>query len=140
MGQLVFAPISIGDLWDKITILNIKLEEYGKVDNETNRIKIEYVNKELAELMKIINDLEQPSEPVDGIVKNLKAVNHMIWRHEDVVRTYGSDLKPYDSEFIKLVTDVHQGNKDRCQYKLDINKLYNSDIVETKSYINEGLK
>lgn len=140
MGQLIFAPISIGDLWDKITILKIKLEEYGKVDSEANRIKIEYVNKELAELMKIIDSLEPPTEPVDGIVTELKEVNHMIWRHEDVVRTYGPNKKPYDDEFIKLVTDVHQGNKDRCQYKLDINKLYNSAIVETKSYINEGLK
>jgi hypothetical protein len=140
MGQLVFAPISVGDLWDKITILNIKLEEYGKVDSETNLIKITHVRKELTELMKIIDELDAPESSVDEIVKNLKAVNHMIWQHEDVVRTYGTDLKPYDGEFIKLVTDVHQGNKDRCQFKLDINKLYNSDIVETKSYINEGLK
>jgi hypothetical protein len=140
MGQLVFAPVSIGDIWDKITILNIKLEEYSKVDSDANRIKIDYVNKELEELMKIINGLESPSQPIDDIVKNLKEVNHMIWRNEDVSRTYGQGKKPYDDEFIRIAAETHKGNQDRCQYKLDINKLYNSEIVETKSYINEGLK
>ena len=140
MGQLVFAPVSIGDIWDKITILNIKLEEYSKVDNEANRIKIEYVNKELAELTKIIDGLEPPTSPIEDIVHNLKEVNHMIWRNEDISRTYGHGKKEYDSEFIRIAAQTHQGNQDRCQYKLDINKLYNSAIVETKSYINEGLK
>jgi hypothetical protein len=91
--------------------------------------------------MKIIDSLaEPPAGPVDEIVEKLKQVNHMIWRNEELVRTYGQGLKPYDDEFIRLVAQVHQGNKDRCQYKLDINMHYGSYIVETKSYVNEGLK
>jgi hypothetical protein len=141
MTNVVYVPISIGDLWDKITILNIKKEEYtANMDaNPLNSKKIEYVETELSELMKIIVDIPVVG-PVNEVVSNLKEVNHMIWRNEEVVRTYGPNGKPYDDEFIRLVTQVHQGNKDRCQYKLDINMLYGSYIVETKSYVNEGLK
>lgn len=139
---LIYAPVSIGDLWDKITILHIKKEEYTKnlVNNPVNSTKIGYVEKELEELMKIIDGIPVPaSGPVTEQVAALKEVNHMIWRNEEVSRTYGEGLKDYDNEFIKIAVQTHKGNATRCQIKLDINMLYGSYIVETKSYINEGL-
>jgi hypothetical protein len=139
---LIYAPVSIGDLWDKITILHIKKEEYTKnlVNNPVNSTKIGYVEKELEELMKIIEGIPMPeSGPVTEQVTALKEVNHMIWRNEEVSRTYGEGLKDYDNEFIKIAAQTHMGNATRCQIKLDINMLYGSYIVETKSYINEGL-
>ena len=139
---LIYAPVSIGDLWDKITILHIKKEEYtaNLANNPMNSVKIGYVEKELAELMKIIDGIPMPATgPVTDQVAALKEVNHMIWRNEEVSRTYGEGLKDYDDEFIGIAAQTHKGNATRCQIKLDINMLYGSYIVETKSYINEGL-
>ena len=122
----ILAPISIGELFDKITILEIKLENY------TDVVKILHVTNEINELRKLAADID--ADVIEEVAE-LKEVNKIIWDNEDHARTYGPN-KSYDLIFMTLAAKTYESNTRRAQIKQAINKKCNSNIVETKSYTN----
>ena len=122
----ILAPISVGELFDKITILEIKMENYADI------FKLLHVTNEIAELRKIAAGIDVN---VTEEVAELKEVNKIIWDNEDHARTYGPN-KDYDLVFMTLAAKTYESNTRRAQIKQAINKKCNSNIVETKSYTN----
>tara|TARA_B100000963_G_C22615805_1_gene667280 strand:- start:1324 stop:1704 length:381 start_codon:yes stop_codon:yes gene_type:complete len=118
-------PISIGELVDKITILEIKIE---KVNNKIKKINIE---NELTELTKIFNDLSNTE--LDPLYRKLKIINKKLWDIEDEIRVHEKN-KNFNDEFIELARSVYVTNDERFEIKSKINNLYDSDIVEEKLY------
>ena len=120
------APISWGELIDKITILEIKAVEIASETALAN------VKKELA----LLNRLAGRELARDDILKlkgDLKDVNAALWKIEDAIREK-ERLKTFDAEFIELARSVYQRNDERSLIKRRINTLMASDIVEEKSY------
>ena len=122
----ILAPISIGELIDKITILEIK-QIY------MTGIKLKNINKEMKLLKKILQD-ENLEINID-LIKNLKKINKKLWEIEDNIRIKESKQE-FDEEFIKLARSVYIENDKRASIKKEINQTYNSDLVEEKSYKN----
>lgn len=122
----ILAPISVGELFDKITILEIKMENYADI------FKLLHVTNEIAELRKIAAGIDVN---VTEEVAELKEVNKIIWDNEDHARTYGPN-KDYDLVFMTLAAKTYESNTRRAKIKQAINKKCNSNIVETKSYTN----
>ena len=122
----ILAPISIGELIDKITILEIK-QIY------MTGIKLKNINKELKLLKKILQD--KKLEINIELIKNLKKINKKLWEIEDNIRQKESNQE-FDEEFIKLARSVYIENDKRASIKKEINQKYNSDLVEEKSYKN----
>ena len=120
----ILIPISIGELIDKITILEIKILN-------VKDIKRENVEKE----MKILkNILKEKNLNIDiDLVASLKQINNKLWLIEDQIR-----IKEYkqifDDEFIQLARSVYLENDKRASLKKAINQKYNSYLVEEKSY------
>ena len=125
-SSTILAPISIGELIDKITILEIK-QIY------MTGIKLKNINKEMKLLKNILQDknLEINIE----LIKNLKKINKKLWEIEDNIRIKESKQE-FDDEFIKLARSVYIENDKRASIKKEINQKYNSDLVEEKSYKN----
>jgi len=123
MNNIIQVPISIGELCDKYTILQIKGE---KITDKHKLIKIE---EELRYLESIVSELNITS---DKIVE-LKLVNEKLWKIEDSIRIKEYN-KEFDAEFIELARSVYVTNDLRFEIKNNISKEYNSDIFEVKSY------
>ena len=118
------APISIGELIDKITILQIK-KEYMSGD------KLKNVSNELKTLKLL---LEKNNLNIDSCFFNkLKEVNSRLWDIEDNLR-FKESKKEFDDNFINLARSVYQQNDIRASLKKEINYKYNSSIIEEKSY------
>lgn len=122
----ILAPISIGELIDKITILEIK-QIY------MTGIKLKNINKEMKLLKNILQD--KNLEINIDLIKNLKKINKNLWEIEDNIRIKESNQE-FDEEFIKLARSVYIENDKRASIKKEINQKYNSDLVEEKSYKN----
>lgn len=122
----ILAPISIGELIDKITILEIK-QIY------MTGIKLKNINKEMKLLKNILQD--KNLEINIDLIKNLKNINKKLWEIEDNIRIKESNQE-FDEEFIKLARSVYIENDKRASIKKEINQKYNSDLVEEKSYKN----
>ena len=122
----ILAPISIGELIDKITILEIK-QIY------MTGIKLKNINKEMKLLKNILQDKNLKIN-ID-LIKNLKKINKTLWEIEDNIRIKESKQE-FDEEFIKLARSVYIENDKRASIKKEINQKYNSDLVEEKSYKN----
>ena len=123
--SIIYAPISLGELLDKITILQIKKEK-TKGDKQTN------VVTELTLLIKILEDINLPVD--NKLIEALKKINSDIWNIEDKIRSK-ENLKEYDEEFINLARAVYKTNDKRAAIKKEINQNYNSQIIEEKLYI-----
>lgn len=122
--------ISIGELFDKITILEIKQKKI------TDKSKLRNVEKELD----ILNPLSIPIKTFHGsklieLVDQLAKVNKELWDVEDKLRILERDQR-FDEEFIELARSVYYQNDKRAVIKKDINLLTSSDIVEEKNYVN----
>ena len=122
----ILAPVSLGELIDKITILEIK-------QINMTGIKLKNVDKELKLLRKIIQD-ENLEIDID-LINNLKEVNNNLWEIEDNIRIKESNQE-FDKEFIQLARSVYKENDKRASIKKEINEKYNSELVEEKSYNN----
>lgn len=116
----IIIPVSIGELLDKISILEIKA---FLTDNE-------YVTKELEELNKIKSSL---TEYLLDYEIELKKVNEKLWTIEDKLREK-EKLKEFDSEFIDLARSVYITNDRRSEIKRRINEETNSYLKEVKLY------
>lgn len=116
-------PISIGELWDKYTILLIK----KKMIKDEKKQKI--VIHEISKLQEFINKF-----PLDeNKILELKFCNKKLWDIEDNIREK-ERKKEFDDEFIELARSVYITNDERAKLKNNISLLFNSDILEVKSY------
>jgi len=113
-------PVSVGELIDKITILEIKSLF---TDNE-------YVTKELEELNKIKSTITQYILEYEV---SLKKVNEKLWKIEDKLRKLEKEQR-FDEEFIELAKSVYIMNDERARIKRKINEVCNSDFQEIKLY------
>ena len=120
----ILAPISLGELIDKITILEIK-------QIHMTGMKLKNVDKELNLLKKILQD--KNLEINIDLINCLKEVNNKLWKIEDSIRIKERDQK-FDKEFIELARSVYKENDKRASIKKEINQKYNSELVEEKSY------
>jgi hypothetical protein len=118
-------PVSIGELLDKITILEIKKEKI------TDGAKLNNIKKELDFLVLASKDI--PRNDIRDHVNNLKSVNLLLWDIEEKKRLKEKQ-KCFDQEFIELSRSVYIYNDKRAEIKKQINQLTNSSIVEEKSY------
>lgn len=122
MKTIYQAPISLGELYDKITILEIKL------DRISDPAKRENVMNEL----KALSSFEKT--PISKeIYDQLKTDNEKLWEIEDKIREK-ERKKEFDDEFIQLARSVYFTNDQRSETKKLINVLYGSELVEEKSY------
>ncbi len=122
----IFSPISLGELIDKITILEIKRENMSGE-------QLKNVLKELEYLQSILKN--QKFEVSIDLFENLKKVNSLLWIIEDKIRIK-EFKKEFDNEFVQLARSVYQQNDRRASIKREINIKYNSEITEEKSYID----
>ena len=120
----IHAQISIGELIDKITILKIK---QVKMKGD----KLENVNKELKSLETIIKDYQIDVDK--DLFDNLKKINYSLWEIEDSIRLK-EKKQEFDKDFIELARSVYIQNDKRSLIKKNINRRYNSNITEEKSY------
>lgn len=123
----ILAPVSFGELLDKVTILQIKSERM------TDAAKVANVRKELTALERIWNEHPASNINVDNLMKRLKAVNERLWVIEDDIRILEKQQR-FDVEFIQLARSVYFENDDRAKIKKEINLALGSAYVEEKSY------
>lgn len=121
--NLVSVPISIGELCDKYTILQIKAE---RIRDANKLIKIE---NEIQHLKPLIEECKVSLDKLN----DLKKVNESLWDIEDNIRNKESKSL-FDNEFIELARAVYITNDHRFELKSAINEYYKSDICEVKSY------
>ena len=122
------ANISIGELVDKITILEIKSL---KIENKD---KLKNVKYELEILNKIFNKLDI-TEDVLKAKKELYKINLEMWEIEDKIRLCEKEKK-FDEDFIQLARNVYKTNDNRSRIKKRLNLLLSSDLIEEKEYIS----
>ena len=122
----ILTPGSLGELIDKITILEIK-------QIHMTGTKLKNVDKELKLLKNILQDTNLKIN-ID-LINNLKGVNNNLWVIEDKIRIKESNQE-FDREFIQLARSVYKENDKRASIKKEINQKYNSELVEEKSYNN----
>jgi len=119
----VSIPISVGELVDKLTILDIKLE------NITDENKLIHIRKEKKELEKLYVDFSEMEANRDVLYQ----INKGLWIVEDELRRKEKEQE-FDSDFVSLARDVYHINDKRFAIKIKINILTQSDIKEMKSY------
>lgn len=120
-------PISFGELFDKLTILQIKLENL-KNQNALENVKIEYNQLYLTYENNFSKD-----ENAKHLFANLKQINEKLWDIEDKIRDKERD-KIFDQEFIELARNVYITNDERSRIKRNINEIFGSEFIEEKSY------
>lgn len=120
-------PISWGELFDKLTILQIKLNNLRDRDALKN-VKIEY-----DQLYVIYNSNFLEDKKAKLFITDLKQINEKLWDIEDKIRDK-ERKKIFDEEFIELARNVYITNDQRSRIKRNINKTFQSDIIEEKSY------
>ena len=123
----VNVEISIGEFFDKITILEIKKERISNVDKLVN------ITRELAGLNNLLMQLSFSREDVADEVSELKKTNEALWEIEDDIREQESK-KAFGDKFIELARAVYFTNDKRSEIKRGINLKLGSDFVEEKSY------
>ena len=123
----IIVEISIGELLDKISILEIKQEKIKDPE------KLKFVTDEHSILKNQLESNVKTDTKIDELYKSLKQINSKLWLIEDDKRQCEKD-KDFGEKFIKLSRDVHFLNDDRAKIKLEINNLTGSAIKEIKEY------
>lgn len=119
-------PVSVGELIDKITILEIKSERITDPDKNAN------VARELAALGEVWSRVAGEADLSD-LRADLKRVNQKLWNIEDRIRRKEAK-KRFDEDFIELARAVYHSNDERARIKRAINEAIGSALVEEKSY------
>jgi len=123
----VSVEISPGELIDKITILEIKLERIADAA-KLNNVRIEYDT-----LNRSLSDAIASSAALDGMIAELKRINEALWDIEDDIRDC-ERAKDFGETFVGLARAVYVTNDKRSEIKRRINELLGSSLVEEKSY------
>ena len=123
----ILAEISAGELFDKITILEIKKEKIS------NKEKLVDVEKELNSLNDTVGKFIPDQSNISKYIDDLKEINLKLWDIEDGKRAAEKEKK-FDDKFIGLARNVYKLNDERAKIKLAINAVLGSNIKEVKSY------
>ncbi len=123
----VNVEISIGEFFDKLTILEIKKKRISNADKLLN------ISKELDGLNDLLTQLSFSREDAAQEVSDLKRINEALWEIEDDIREQESQ-KTFGDRFIELARAVYITNDKRSDIKREINLKLGSDFVEEKSY------
>ena len=120
-------PVSVGEVLDKITILQIKL---AHISDAAKRVNIQ---NELDALLPVVASDAFTTDQMQGLMAELKAVNEVLWKIEDDIREKEA-AKNFKAEFIRLARSVYKTNDKRAEIKKQINLATGSNLVEEKSY------
>lgn len=120
-------PVSVGEVLDKITILQIKL---AHISDAAKRVNIQ---NELDALLQLVAGDAFTTDQMQGLMAELKAVNEALWDIEDDIREKEA-AKSFDAEFIRLARAVYVTNDKRAEIKKQINLATGSALIEEKSY------
>ena len=123
----IIVEVSVGELLDKISILEIKQEKIK--DQE----KLKFINLEHKILKDQLSQNVKADEKLENLFQSLKDINAKLWVIEDDKRQC-EKYKDFGEKFIKLSRDVHFLNDDRAKIKLEMNNLTGSKIKEIKEY------
>ena len=123
----ILVEVSIGELLDKISILEIKQEKIKDSD------KLRFINEEHSILKDQLNSNVKSDQKLTELFESLKKINAKLWVIEDDKRQCEKE-KDFTNTFIKLSRDVHFLNDDRAKIKLEINNYTGSKIKEIKEY------
>ncbi len=123
----IYSEISTGELFDKISILEIKKNKIK------DRSKRNIILKELGSLQETANKNVEKSKSLTKLYKKLKSVNLKLWKIEDAIRDCERKIN-FQDKFIKLARAVYFTNDERSRIKNKINILTKSNISEVKSY------
>ena len=124
----ILAEISVGELFDKITILNIKLKKINDPE------KLKNIKTELEVLTEQSNKIILDNkEALNKNVQKLQEINEKLWDIENIKRECEAN-KDFGESFIKISRDVHFKNDIRASIKKEINLLSDSKITEEKEY------
>ena len=123
----ILVEVSVGELLDKISILEIKQEKIKDPE------KLKFINTEHNILKDQLNNNVKSDEKIEKLFQSLKDINAKLWVIEDDKRQCEKE-KDFTEKFIKLSRDVHFLNDDRAKIKLEINNLTGSKIKEIKEY------
>ena len=125
----ILVEVSVGELLDKISILEIKQEKIK--DHE----KLKFINDEYNILKDQLNNNVKSDEKLNSLFHSLKDINAKLWVIEDDKRLCEKN-SDFTENFIKLSRDVHFLNDDRAKIKLEMNNHTGSKIKEIKEYTN----
>ena len=125
----IIIEVSIGELLDKISILEIKQEKIKDPEN------LKFIKNEYSILKDQLEKNVKSNDKLNNLFQSLKEINAKLWVIEDNKRKCEKD-KDFGEEFIKLSRDVHFLNDDRAKIKLEINNHTGSVIKEIKEYTN----
>ena len=125
----IIVEVSVGELFDKISILEIKQEKIKDPE------KLKFINNEHSILEDQFKKSVKSDDKLNNLYQSLKEINAKLWVIEDDKRQCEKD-KDFGEKFIKLSRDVHFLNDDRAKIKLEINNHTGSTIKEIKEYTN----
>ena len=123
----IIVEVSVGELLDKISILEIKQEKIKDPE------KLKYIIYEHSILKEQLEKNVQTNDQLEKLFQSLKDINLKLWKIEDKKRLCEKEKK-FDENFIKISRDVHFLNDDRSKVKLEINNLTSSKVREIKEY------
>ena len=125
----IIIEISVGELLDKISILEIKK---GKIKDSE---KLKFINNEHSILKDQLEKNVKSDDKLNSLYRSLKEINSKLWIIEDDKRQCEKE-KDFGEKFIKLSREVHFLNDNRAKIKLEINDYTGSTIKEIKEYTN----
>ena len=125
----ILVEVSVGELLDKISILEIKQEKIKDPE------KLKFINEEHSILKDQLNNNVKSDQKLNELFESLKQINAKLWVIEDDKRQCEKE-KDFTETFIKLSRDVHFLNDDRAKIRLEINNHTGSKIKEIKEYTN----
>jgi hypothetical protein len=124
---MVTVPVSIGEMIDKLSILQVKKT---KISDE---IKLKFVNKEF-EILHDLSSIHLNNLEIESLYHQLIKINSSLWDVEDKLRVLEKEKK-FEGEFISLARKVYFTNDERFRLKNEINSITSSEIREVKDYV-----
>jgi hypothetical protein len=124
---MIYVPVSVGELIDKLSILHVKKI---KISNEE---KLTLVNKEF-ELLYNLSSVHLDSTEIESLYHQLCDINEKLWDVEDKLRVLETEKK-FEGEFVDLARKVYFTNDERFRLKNEINLITDSEIREVKEYV-----
>ena len=125
--MIINIPSSFGELLDKVSILLIKKNIITEPD------KLIHINNELSKLQSVLNSTGISKIKIEEYINELKEINVKLWNIEDEIRECEKN-NFFEDKFIQLARSVYKFNDQRAKIKLKINREFDSEIVEVKSY------